>query len=338
MAHAIPLVRAIALLPSLRWLAARDLPAEQMLRAQGLGCVLSCSPLRPVALLKVGALLRDLARAHGPDVACRIVAEAKDADLVQVGRVALGAASPAAALARISFALPYFCSHELLSLDNEADTVVVRHSYGAGFDPETLHLMSQYALAVLDRICAMSKAPAPRILAAQMPAHPQHGLAHLAPWFEATALEAAKGGSLCVRLARDVADRPFPTYARDRSAELARAGLQPLRDSDGFAGSVRMVLEYILEDEGAVPSVARVADAAGLSPRSLQRRLQQEQHSFKSLLDQVRQAQAQRLIAESAETVTSVADRLGYAQPTSLNRAMLRWTGRSPTSYRNHGS
>lgn len=90
-----------------------------------------------------------------------------------------------------------------------------------------------------------------------------------------------------------------------------------------------MVLEYILEDEGAVPSVARVADAAGLSPRSLQRRLQQEQHSFKSLLDQVRQAQAQRLIAESAETVTSVADRLGYAQPTSLNRAMLRWTGRS---------
>lgn len=99
-----------------------------------------------------------------------------------------------------------------------------------------------------------------------------------------------------------------------------------------------MVLEYILEDEGAVPSVARVADAAGLSPRSLQRRLQQEQHSFKSLLDQVRQAQAQRLIAESAR------DRHLRGRPAWLCPADLAQPGDAaldraqPTSYRNHGS
>lgn len=335
MAQAIPLVRAMALLPSLRWLGRHDVPAEKMLRRHGLFSVTSCTPTRPIPLLKVGALLRDIAGESGPDAPCRIVAESDDADLVQVGRVALGATTPAEALARISFALPYFCSHELLSLEAEEDRVLVRHAYGASFDGETLHLMSQYALAVLDRICAMSGAAAPRIAHAELPAHPEFDVAHLEAWFGVGTLAGTDTRTLTAILRKSVAERRYPRYSRDRSNELKRSGLEHLRNDGGFSESVRTLLSAMLEDEETVPSLARIAEASGMSSRTFQRRLNEENRTFKGLLDEVRQERARRLVAYGEEPISRVASRLGYSRPTSLNRSMMRWTGRNPTAFRN---
>jgi AraC-like DNA-binding protein len=334
MAQAVPLVRAMALIPTLRWLGSQDGPVESLLQRHRLSSVLRGSPMRPVPLLKVGELLRDIARDTGPDAACKIVYAADEMDLVQLGRVALGCPTPTDALLRISMALPYFCSHELLNIESKESGVTVHHAYGAAFDPETLHLMSQYALAVLDRICAMTGAPAPRFLRAELPPHPEQGLGHLDPWFGEGKVEPAGSGALMAVLPHAVAARPFPRYARDRSAELARAGLQPLRQEGGFAMSVRTLLAAILEEEGEVPSLDHVADAAGLSTRTFQRRLQHENRSFKRLVDEVREERAKRLIATGSEAITEVAGRLGYSRPTSLNRSMLRWTGSSPSAYR----
>jgi AraC-like DNA-binding protein len=294
--------------------------------------------MRPVPLLKVGALLRDIAREEGPDAPCRIVAESADVDLVQVGRVALGALTPADALARISFALPYFCSHELLSLDVDGDRVLVRHAYGARFDSETLHLMSQYALAVLDRICAMSGALAPRLSRAELPAHPDLGVAHLERWFGVGIVAGTDTRTLTAILPKAVAERRFPRYSRDRSEELKRAGLEPLRNGGGFSDSVRTLLSAMLEDEETIPSLERVAEASGMSSRTFQRRLNEENQAFKRLLDAVRQDRARRLVADGDEPIRLVATRLGYSRPTSLNRSMMRWTGKNPTAFRNAGS
>lgn len=338
MAQAIPLVRAIALLPALRWLKSHDVAVEGMLQSRGLARVMFCSPFRPVPLLQVGALLGDIAAQVGPDAPCQIVAETNDMDLVQVGRVALGTHTPAEALTRISMALPYFCSHELLSLEIGERVTVVRHAYGTRFNPVNLHLMCQYALAVLDRICAMSGASRPRLIRAEIPAHPIHAVDHLAPWFGDGVVVPGRMESLTVTLRNDVAGRRFPRYTRDRSAELARAGLQPLRNQGGFSDSVRTLLAAILEDEEGLPAIGDVAEAAGMSRRTFQRRLQEENRSFKSLLDEVRLQQAERLIAEGAEPISTVAFRLGYSQPTSLNRSMMRWKGRSPSAVRRANS
>lgn len=335
MAQAIPLVRAMALLPSLRWLDRHDVAAEKMLRRQGLFSVTYCTPTRPVPLLKVGALLRDIAREAGPDAPCRIVAESDDVDLVQVGRVALGAKTPADALARISFALPYFCSHELLSLDVEDDRVLVRHAYGARFDDETLHLMSQYALAVLDRICAMSGAPAPRLSRAELPAHPDLGVAHLERWFGVGIVAGTDTRTLTATLTTAVAERRFPRYSRDRSEELKRAGLEPLRNGGGFSDSVRTLLAAILEDEETIPSVGQVAEASGMTSRTFQRRLNEENRTFKGLLDDVRQERALQMLSDGEQPISRVSSLLGYRRPTSLNRSMMRWTGKNPTAFRN---
>ena len=281
MAQAIPLVRALALLPSLRWLYRHDFSAEKILRGHGLSSATYCAPARPVPLLKVGALLRDIAREAGPDVPCRIVAESDDIDLVQVGRVALGARTPADALARVSFFLPYFCSHELLSIEFEEDRVLVRHAYGARFDGETLHLMSQYALAVLDRICAMTGAPAPRLSRAELPAHPDLGVAHLERWFGVGTVAGTDNKTLTATLPRAVAERRFPRYSRDRSEELKRSGLEPLRDGGGFSASVRTLLAAMLEDEEMIPTLGQIAEASGMATRTFQRRLSEENRTFK---------------------------------------------------------
>ena len=309
-----------------------------MLRRHRLSSLAYCTPMRPVPLLNVGALLRDIAREAGPDAPCRIVAESEDVDLVQVGRVALGALTPADALARISLALPYFCSHELLSLEVEEDNVIVRHAYGARFDAETLHLMSQYALAVLDRICAMSGAPAPRLLRAELPAHPDLGVAHLERWFGMDVVAGTDTRALTAILPKSVAERRFPRYSRDRSEELKRAGLEPLRNGGGFSNSVRTLLSAMLEDEEAIPTVGQVAEASGMTSRTFQRRLKEEDRTFKALLDDVRQERALHLVADGEEPIGRVASLLGYSRPTSLNRAMMRWTGMNPTAFRNTGS
>ena len=283
MAQAIPLVRALALLPALRWLDRHDVAAEKILRRHGLSSAKYCTPSRPVPLLKVGALLRDIAREAGPDVPFRIVAESDDIDLVQVGRVALGARTPADALARVSFSLPYFCSHELLGLEIEEDSVLVRHAYGARFDGETLHLMSQYALAVLDRICAMTGGPAPRLSWAELPAHPDLGVAHLGRWFGIGIVAGTDNKTLTASLPKAVAERRFPRYSRDRSEELKRLGLEPLRNGGGFSASVRTLLAAMLEDEQMIPTLGQIAEASGMTTRTFQRRLSEENRTFKGL-------------------------------------------------------
>ena len=332
MAQAIPLVRAIALVPTLRWLCTNGFPVEAMLERRGLPNVLHGNPFRPVPLLNVGRLLRDIAEHIGPDAACRIIAETNDRNLVQVGRVALGTNTPHDALMRISAALPFFCSHELLNAEIADNGVVVRHSYGVGFDPETLHLMSQYALAVLDRICAMSGASAPRLRDIEIPGHPGLGAQHLDGWFR-TEVATCRSRSLHAIVPNEIAQRPFPRPARDRSAELARLGLTPLRGAGGFAVSVNMLMAAMIEDEEASPTLRQVATAAGLSTRTFQRRLHEEGSSFKSLLDETRREHAIRLISDG-QTVAGAAGRLGYSRPTSLNRSMMRWEGCSPTTYR----
>lgn len=335
MAQAIPLVRAMALLPSLRWLVRHGVPVEELLERHGLAGMMHCRPTRPIALLNVGALLRDIAREAGPDAPCRIVAESEDVDLMQVGRVALGTRTPAEALERIAFALPYFCSHELLSVEPGEAGVVVRHAYGARLDAETLHLLSQYALAVLDRICAVSGAPSPRISRADLPSHPDVGVTHLERWFGAGTVSGTDSKSLIAVLPTAVAERRFPRHSRDRSEELKRSGLKPLRNGGGFSESVLTLLSGILDDEETLPSLELVAEAAGMSSRTFQRRLSEESRTFKGLLDETRQDRALSLVAAGREPISRVASRLGYSSQTSLNRSMKRWTGKNPTAFRN---
>lgn len=72
----------------------------------------------------------------------------------------------------------------------------------------------------------------------------------------------------------------------------------------------------------------------GLSARSLRRRLAGENTSFTTLLEQARIARAKELLAHDEYSLTQIAQRLGYWEVNSFQRAFKRWNGSTPGSYR----
>jgi len=124
-------------------------------------------------------------------------------------------------------------------------------------------------------------------------------------------------------------DHPLPqanTHACALAEALCRDLVSPRRGRDAVTGQVRILVAQHLES-GA--PMATVAAALGLSERSLRRRLGDAGTSYRAVLDDVRAALAERLLADGL-TLDEVALRLGYAEASSLVVAHRRWTGRTP--------
>jgi len=330
MPYAVPMIRALSLLPALRWLNANNIESQPFLQPLGLSSAPFGDPLRPVPLLRVGGFLQAIARKEGPDVPCRIVSEASPAELALIGSVALGTRTPIEALGRISAVLPVFCSHEQLALKVASSTIDVRHSYTVKFDPETDHLMLQYALAMADRLLRMTGTTVPRLARVEMPPHPDFGLEHLNEWFGAV-VHPSDGRGTRIVVEAAVAEKPFPKAARDRLLAGRLPALQPLRTDGSFGESVKVMVSSMLTD--GIPTVREMARICGTSVRTFQRRLSEEGLAYSDLVEGVRQAQALSLLSMPNATAKSVSADLGYEHQSFLTRAMLRWTGASPRKF-----
>lgn len=81
-------------------------------------------------------------------------------------------------------------------------------------------------------------------------------------------------------------------------------------------------------------SLSRLAQALGLSPRTLQRRLAEAGLNFTQLLDDTRQPLALDYLRDASLELADIAFLLGFSEAASLARAFRRWTGQSPGDYR----
>jgi AraC-like DNA-binding protein len=81
-------------------------------------------------------------------------------------------------------------------------------------------------------------------------------------------------------------------------------------------------------------SIDTIAAQLGLHPRSLQRRLQEEQIRFRDLVQDARIRMACWHLQASRCDVTSLSDRLGYSDLSSFSRAFKRRIGVSPAKWR----
>jgi AraC-like DNA-binding protein len=73
-----------------------------------------------------------------------------------------------------------------------------------------------------------------------------------------------------------------------------------------------------------------VAGALGMSRRTLARRLQTADASFRDLLDDELKTRAAKLLHSSRLSRDEIAEKLGYNDPTSFSRACRRWFPREP--------
>jgi AraC-like DNA-binding protein len=85
---------------------------------------------------------------------------------------------------------------------------------------------------------------------------------------------------------------------------------------------------------GGDSSLEGVARELSTSGRSLQRHLQELGYSYNALADEVRAATAKLYLEQPDIAVSEVAYLLGFADPSTFNRAFKRWTGSTPARSR----
>jgi len=110
--------------------------------------------------------------------------------------------------------------------------------------------------------------------------------------------------------------------------ELAEVG--GLDDNIGL----RVCAELRQAPRGGYPGVDAIAVRLHMSGRSLKRKLQAGGTSYLALLEEVRQRDAFELLQRTTLALQDIAARLGYTNPANFTRAFRKWTGESPSSYR----
>lgn len=81
-------------------------------------------------------------------------------------------------------------------------------------------------------------------------------------------------------------------------------------------------------------SLANVARAVGLSPRTLHRRLEDCGCTFRELVEAVRQSRAETFLRNPSISLAEIAFMLGYSEQSTFHNAFKRWTGKTPNEFR----
>ena len=118
----------------------------------------------------------------------------------------------------------------------------------------------------------------------------------------------------------------FPTIVA-----LCDALLEELDCREGVAGKVRRALLARSPDFACSEAVA---GDLGLSPRTLRRRLRDENTSFRKLVDELRAEMAIRYIRETDLSYDEIAATLGFSEPAAFRHAFRRWTKAAPSRFR----
>ncbi|CAA0090232.1 putative HTH-type transcriptional regulator [Zhongshania aliphaticivorans] len=130
-------------------------------------------------------------------------------------------------------------------------------------------------------------------------------------------------------------DRPtrFPhTGIYNSLVQTARAELAKLQMEDRIVKDViASVLRHL---PSGVPKLDNVAAELGLAPRTLQRRLNNTDVNFKSLVDDARKQRSRQLVGESDMALLDISAELGFSDQSSFQKAFKRWFGLAPGRYR----
>ncbi len=82
------------------------------------------------------------------------------------------------------------------------------------------------------------------------------------------------------------------------------------------------------------PTIGEAAAAADLTRRTLQRRLKDAGYTYRQLVEEVRFGTAIRLLVRPGTNLVGIARALGYSDPAHFTRAFRRWTGETPSAFR----
>lgn len=124
-------------------------------------------------------------------------------------------------------------------------------------------------------------------------------------------------------------------YADPELAEHARRllNLMPgVRLEDTIGERIQAIIPVLIASGQA--NLEGAATCIGVPPRTLQRRLVAEGHSFSQMLNEARRELAVRYLGNSNQSITTVAQQLGYSAQSSFTRWFISEFGMAPAKWR----
>ena len=108
--------------------------------------------------------------------------------------------------------------------------------------------------------------------------------------------------------------------------------ITPVASDASITTRIRAILGDDLRAE--LPSFDDLTGLLNMSPRTLRRRLEKEGTSYQRIKDNARRDVAITLLTRRKMTVSDVAERVGFSDPSAFHRSFKKWTGLSPGEYR----
>ncbi|HDX4048172.1 TPA: AraC family transcriptional regulator ligand-binding domain-containing protein [Enterobacter soli] len=129
--------------------------------------------------------------------------------------------------------------------------------------------------------------------------------------------------------------RPFLTVNEGMWRVFEPELRRRLSELDATATTRERVSAVLLElIPGGTASIDKVALRLGMSRRTLQRRLELEGESFRTLINHTREKLARHYLENSSFSSGEIAFLLGFEEPNSFYRAFHEWTGQTPDAAR----
>lgn len=170
----------------------------------------------------------------------------------------------------------------------------------------------------------------PTIMAFRSPIH----LGHLAPTLFPYTRFLVNQPCAWVAVPRHLLSRPIRTIQPGRSPFSSPQTVRPdsKESITSLPGSLKLLLKTYLSK--GYPPIQWAAEMAGLSVRTLQRRLSEEEMNYSQLVQGARVELAMHLLKDQHVKVIDVAYELGYEDPSNFARAFRAFTGISPHEFR----
>lgn len=156
---------------------------------------------------------------------------------------------------------------------------------------------------------------------------PYVGMFGIEPRFEAT--------RTLLRMHKDILDQPV-LYSDARMLKvfetMAQESKDELHSSQSFSDKVsRWMMESL---PTFFPTLQHTAEYLGVSIRTLQSRLREEDTTFHEISVQVRKEMALRYLQKGTYSVGDIAYALHFSEQSAFQNAFKKWTGQTPGQYR----
>lgn len=127
--------------------------------------------------------------------------------------------------------------------------------------------------------------------------------------------------------------RPDP-ITNISAGEMCEQFLENANDDGGIAADIRRAL---FEHPGRFPGIEAMAAQLSIHPRTLRRKLEAQQRTYRQIVAEVRMKLALEYLRQTQMTNEEIAARLDYSDAANFRHAFARWTGKSPSGFRGEG-